>query len=786
MSIIWCKVWRDLVHNKTRTALVVLSTAVGVFALGLVFGTSDLTRARMTADHQSTSPAHLTLWTSPFDATLVEAVRREPSVADVEAETQASIRWKLAGEADWRSGSLIARADYATQRLNRTDLLAGIWPAKETLALERQTARFFGLAPGAVILVEVGQRGRPVTLTGIVRSATTFPPQFGGDPTFYATPETVAWVTGQEGFNQLDIRLAAFSPAKAKTALDQIESRLDRMSITVGGYQITDPQVHWMQTRVDALFLILGGLGILVLGLAAFLIVNTLNAILAREVRQIGVMKAVGATAPRILQVYLATVLAYGGLALLVAVPLGALGTYWLAGTLLDFLNITAGPFRLLPQTVGLQSGVGLAVPVLAALVPVIGGARLSPHQAMSQYGLTGQLGAGRLDRWVGRVRRLPTPLAISVRNTFRNKGRVALTLAALTLGGLIFIAVMSVSDSLNNTLEVLLGDFGSEIWVEWNQPQRTAWLLQLARSVPGVAQAEVWHHQDAKVRLPDGTETQIGLWGLPPDSALFRPRLLSGRWLVPGDNYAIVLNSKLASDQGFHPGDKIEMTLLGHKAVWTVVGVDLNLNNGQRDSFVPSDTLGREIGAVNRGTEVLVQMTQPAAQSQPALGQALRAAYTAAGLVPDYLSTADESRARNRSQFSILVYLLLAMAVLAGVVGGIGLMGAMSIAVTERYREIGVMRAIGASSGAVAMVFIGEGLLVGLASWALAAVFSVPVGWLFSQAVGRVMFPLEYRYSTTGLGAWLVLAVVLSALSSAWPAWRATHLSVRESLAYE
>jgi putative ABC transport system permease protein len=111
-----------------------------------------------------------------------------------------------------------------------------------------------------------------------------------------------------------------------------------------------------------------------------------------------------------------------------------------------------------------------------------------------------------------------------------------------------------------------------------------------------------------------------------------------------------------------------------------------------------------------------------------------------------------------------------------------------MSINVVERGREIGVMRATGATSPAVAGIFIAEGVLVGVLSWLLAVPISYPGARLFSDAVGDslIRIPLEFTYSMAGVSFWLLIVVVLSALASLWPALRATRVSVQEALVYE
>ena len=789
MSIVWRKVWRDLWRNKLRTLLVVFATAVGVFALGLVFGMSGVMRARMTESHQASRAPHIEMYTSRFDQDVVDAMLREPGVVDAEGEVRVSFRWKLEGEVDWRDGTVIARGDYDEQHMYPIELLDGNWPAEQTLGVERMSAAYYHLPIGTTVLVESGRHQRRLPIVGIVRHPYTPPPQIYGDPTFCATPETVAWLTGEEeGFNTLNVRLESFSEEGANEAADQIEKRLNRMDVGVGFYQIVDPEVHWAQEQMDAIFLILAVLGVLALGLSGFLILNMMNATVAQQIWQIGVMKVVGATAGRVLRTYLTMASVYGSLALFLAVPLGAVAAHLLAGWLLDLYNIFVGELRVIPAAVGIQVAVGLAVPLLAALVPVIGGARITPHQAISNYGLGAGFGSNWLDRLIGRVRILPRPLTLSLRNTFRRKTRVALTLLTLVLGGVMFIMVMSVSSSLDNTLEVLLNDLGFDVAVGLKRLYSVAHLIEVAERVPGVARAEVWDFRAAELALASGEELEVYLRGVPPDSQMFSPRVTSGRNLLPGDGRAILLNNKIAADEGFQVGDEIELTVDGRESTWTVVGLIINVNLDQRENFVPFDALARVTGSVNKGGTVWVMAEEHGPGTQEKLVRDLRAAYTARHIEVSDLQSADEVREMNRSTFNIITYLMLAMAILAAIVGSIGLASTMSINVVERGREIGVMRATGATSSAIAGIFIAEGVLVGVLSWLFAAPLSYPGARIFSNLVGTTLMnvPLDFSYAMGAVLFWLLIVVILSALASLWPALRATKVSVRESLAYE
>jgi putative ABC transport system permease protein len=152
-----------------------------------------------------------------------------------------------------------------------------------------------------------------------------------------------------------------------------------------------------------------------------------------------------------------------------------------------------------------------------------------------------------------------------------------------------------------------------------------------------------------------------------------------------------------------------------------------------------------------------------------------------------DYVQTLAENRKSAEDQFAIFVTMLLALAIIVAVVGGIGLMGALSISVVERTKEIGVLRAVGARSRTIMGMFVMEGLLQGLFSWVVAVPLSFALGQYMAKTLGQVMFSanLDSRYNYSAVLIWLVIVVVISTLASILPARSATRISVRDSLAY-
>jgi putative ABC transport system permease protein len=100
----------------------------------------------------------------------------------------------------------------------------------------------------------------------------------------------------------------------------------------------------------------------------------------------------------------------------------------------------------------------------------------------------------------------------------------------------------------------------------------------------------------------------------------------------------------------------------------------------------------------------------------------------------------------------------------------------------------MGVLRAIGATPRAVWVMVIAEGLVIGVLSWAIAAVLAWPVSKVVSDTMVRAVLHggLDFSFEAVGLLIWLAVSIVLSAVASFVPAWRASRTTVREALAYE
>ncbi len=792
-SVRWRKVWRDLFEHRVRSVLVVLSIAVGVAAVGTIAGANVLLQQNLRDGYADTRPSGATLFTTvPFDQDLVDVVRRIPGVAQAEGRRSATVRL-VTGPDETIEVQLTALPDFASQTMDLVTPDSGTWPPRRgQVTFERSSRGVADLAQGRTVTLQIGaDRTKTLTTAGFAHEPGAAPAFFFGQAMAYVSFETLADLGFDDSFDELRIRVDDPDATRdeVRAVATAVRDRLDKAGADVAFVRVPTPGEHPAQDILNAVFLILGAIGALSLAVSGFLVINTVSAILAQQTRQIGMMKAVGARDGQVAGIYLGIVIGYAMLALLVALPLGAAGAWALTRFTAGLVNFEATRFFLPPEVLALEIGIGLLIPLAAAAWPVFRGVRVTVREAIANTGIANTFGRSRFDRIVWAIRGPSRPTLLSIRNTFRRKSRLILTLLALTFGGAVFMSVFTLRASLVGTVEETLQYFNYDVQVGLVQPTRTSILVRTAEQVPGVVAAEPWTFASAQRVRPDGaTGANLIVFGLPDGARTVRPVIEEGRFLVPGDGNALVVTRNFLDDEpDVRIGDRVTLRSKGREVGFTLVGI-VQSPTQRPFLYAPStaiDGLTRDAGR----TSILMVLTERSdAAFERETGAAVRDTLERSGMAVSATQTRSEIRASIDSLFDAMLVFVSVMSLLLGVVGGLGLAGTMTMNVVERSREIGVMRAIGARDSAVLLVFLAEGLLIGLLAWLVGVAVSLPISKILADALGEafVQRPLAFTPALDGIGLWFVVVAVLAVTASLLPAWRATRLAVREVLAYE
>jgi len=784
VKVRWYKVLHDLLSNKKRSALVVLSIAMGVLSVGLATGAQTILGRELSAGYLATDPAGAKFITTPFGDDLVDTLRRVPGVRDAEGRRSMTARLQT-GPDEWRSVSLFAISHFDDMRVNKIHPVQGDWPPRDHEILIEQAAMEIARAHiGDEVAIRLSDgKERRLRVVGVVHDPSQQPATFEGSIYGYVTMGTLEWLGEPRDYDELyitaDPQVRDWDEMRriAARARDKIEDNGGVVLAT----SVPEPGKLALQEAVDGIMVLLSTFGIFILILSGFLVVNTLSALLGQQVRQIGIMKAIGARSSQVASLYLGMTLVFGLLGVLIGAPLGWLGARWLAMFMAGIINSDVADLSVPASVLGLEVGVGLLAPLLAAIVPVLSGTRVTVREALNDSGVgRGQFGAGWIDHRLRNIHGLPSAWLLPLRNAFRRKGRLALTLTTLSLASAFFVAVISTYAS------ALLMD----LIISLDQPRRIARLEQAASQVPGVVHVEPANYALVNRVYADGTESDIiYLLAFLADTSSIKPDMVDGRWLLPEDEHAIVITNRfLDKDPGVKVGDSIRLKVMGKEIDWQVVGIaHLMLADGPT-VYVNLPYLAHEVGLHGQAGALYVHTARHDAASQLQTLQDLDRHLKSQGIGISSSVLLDDLRNTLSALFNAVVMLLMIMAFLLSVVGGLGLTGIMGLNVLERSREIGVMRAIGASDNDLLKVILVEGILIGLVSWLVGCLLAYPLARTLCDAVGTAMIqtPLTFTFSAAGVLIWLALVIGLTSAACYFPARGACRITIRETLAYE
>lgn len=806
----WRKVFHDLIDNKGRTLLVVFSIAVGVFSIGVIAGAYQIISHDMSISYAANRPANIELRMTNFDDDVLTSIQNEREIEDVEGRRVFNMRVRVPGTEKWTTLDMIAFQDFEENTINLlTPLEGAVMPQKREMLLEQDALEDLAVNVGGLLEFQLPDGStKTLPVVGIVQDTAAGAGDFLASPSGYISMDTLAYLGHPKEYNRA---LALVSEGgddifHIREVGAQLKDKLERNDHVVIRSRFSETHKHPLGDTINAVLGILMALGILIVFLSSSLIANTLSALLNQHLRHIGVIKLIGGQRKQVFRMYLTLIMAFGILALLIAVPLGGQGAYGLALYIASQLNFSLLGYRIVPMAFLIQILVGFFVPLIAGLAPVVNGSKITVLRALS-----GDLTEDEGSTPVGEEKRLswfdwfqvkltrilaargihiPRPFVISLRNTFRRKSRLALTLFTLTMGGAIFISVFNVRTTLHDYIGQIGKYFVADVSLDFDQPYRLSEIEKKVMAVDGIQHVEGWQFVSGDLLDEYGNVLEnINMFGPPADSELIEPILVAGRWIRADDVRKLAVSEgTLKYFPGLEPGDYLNLKIEGHDEVWQVIGIFKFVDREGVLAYAPYEYVSNMNDLANRAYSFRLVTDKHDRPSQDAKAEELDRYFRDRGYKVRVAQAGRASLDTAVESLDILVVFLLIMAILTAVVGSMGLTGTMGMNVLERTREIGIMRAIGADDRAVMRTVIAEGIVIGMISFAMAIVLSIPFTYGLSYIVSVAVFqsPIDVVFTYIGYAIWLALVLILSTLASILPARNAARLTIREVLAYE
>jgi putative ABC transport system permease protein len=787
-NLIFRKASKDLLINKRRTVLVLLAMIIGMFGVIMLVNTTVILNREMSKNYINTNPASATLWVDNSDKDLLEKVKNFQGIKSAE------LRRTAVAQVDTVNGmekeiDLYVVPSFENMKITTFKAEKGNWPPRKgEILIERGAMDLMGSKIGDSISVKLpGYSTKELKLSGTVHAPALSPAWMENKIYGFITPDTFSMLGGSKDLNELKIIVADNELDKRvieKTAY-KLKDLIEGNNYEVKRIEIPTPGKHPHASQMQTLLFILEFFGVLTFVLSTIIVANMISAIMAQQISQIGIMKAIGAKTSKIAFIYLSLTFILGMVSTIIAVLAGTFAARAYAAFGARMLNFEIYSNAIPLKYYAIEILFSVFFPMFIALFSILKASKITVLKALQSNGVSME------KSFIGaQFNFIPRPMRMVIRNVFRKRTRLFFTLCVLSLGGALFITSMNISTSMNNSMLGVIGAFKYDASISLAQNYKITELENKIKGVSGVKAMEIWGGAEATCVHSEGLNgDNFKVLAVPTDTKMLEQiNTSSGRWLREKDTNEIVINQHiLFMEPGIKLGDTIKIKMDNKTGDFIIVGIVQELMSEPK-AYVNQKFFSNMEDKEEQGQGVMIITEKHDEASITATMGDVKKILEAENIHILKVERLVDIAQKVKMHLMLLAAILIVMSLLGAIVGGMGLSTTMSINVMERTRELGIMRAIGASEKTVTFIILGEGILIGIMSCIIASLVSIPLSIFISDRFGTIFFetPMRASISPVGIYMWTVASILFAALSSIWPAIRVSKQSIREILTYE
>ncbi|MFD9939449.1 ABC transporter permease [Nonomuraea sp. NPDC059023] len=810
--------------HKLRLLLTSLAITLGVGFIAGTFVLTDTVDAgfsqKVTAEADKVAVAVQSKDSEkPLPAALLGKIKDVPGVRDAQGLIRGSA--PLLGKDGKAVGDLPTTAiSIPTGELARATIVSGTGPGNDDHAavVDKNTAKAQGIKPGdTVTVLDHRQARHDFKVIGILDPGLDQELGFTGAVGF--TTATAERMTGAKGFTEIDV--AGEDPAALKKAVAAVADG----AVVMTGQELADQMAKAAGVSTDMITAGLLLFGLIAMLVAALVIYNTFNILIAQRTREMALLRCIGATRQQVF----GSVLFESAIVGVVSSALGLLAGYGLGALAMTLLAAFDAPLptgagvSLAPKTIAIGLAVGIVVTVGAALLPARGATKVAPIAALGSQveeqtfragalrmvfaGLFLLAGAGTtaagvmmkpgemvslfvvmgggaltflavlilgpvlvkplsaLVGWVpGKLFGVPGRLAVD--NSGRNPKRAATTTVALTIGVTLMTLISVITASTRVTMDAKLDNqfpVDYMIMTQSREPTVPREVAEKLRALPELSAVVSIREDTTKV---GGKKFDVGTWSGP-----LKPVVKSGTMdgFGPGQ---VALTDYLATDLGVKTGGTITVKGERLKVVALLDGEETPLPS----VTLPEASFDKQFtGALD--SRVMVNIKDGVAPEQARkLVEAATAAYPTV-----QVQSSTDVRGQFDDALDMVLMIITALLGLAILISLLGIANTLSLSVHERTRESALLRALGLTRPQLRRMLSVEALVLGLIGALVGVVLGAVFGW---AAVKAMIDGAVYQLPIGQVLLFVALSGVAGVLAAVLPARRAARASIVGSLA--
>lgn len=757
------KIINDILENFSKSLLVIVGIFFGIFGFGLILDSFSVIKNEVNQSYMDTNPANLSIWVNNVDNELLDIIRNTDGVEDTETRRMIRSRVKVGDE--WVTTLLYVVDDFSDVRINTFLVEKGEISAIQEgeILIERMALNIAEVDIGDNILVKIPlYNGKELKVIGSVYDAGQKPAWLEECVYGYISKETFSMLGDSSDFIQVLV-----SVTENKDNVDYIRTVLEniKQNCVTHGYLIN--RVEILESgespngaQINALLYLFEAFGILTLFLSAILVINLVSSLLSSQIKQIGIMKAVGANTITVSAMYYAVIVILGLIALVLALPAAAVTSRTIVNLCSDVLNFNVSSYSIPAKTYILQGCIGIMVPLIAASFPIYKGCKISVSDALRYSEVT-----NNSKNKVEKDKKVKKGSMV-LRNLCRKWKRTVLTVLTLAVGGSIFLVAFDLNKSLDETIVEAEASLHYDSLFILSKDYDLTEIETILNKMNNIEKYEIYSGAMASMIYSDNTQSNsFQFVALDKDAQALDFPMIEGQWLSGENSNEIVVNNSFLDDfPDCQVGDEIAILSNRVTEKWRIVGIAKEVG-GDSMAYANKEYYTTAYNKQGTGREIAFYYQDKSVASNHSITNELEKYLADNNLDVQSERTILDVESVLANHLKLIASFLIISSILIILVGIIGLCSTISIAILERYREIGVMRAMGASQFTITKMFIEENIILVLISFVLSFIISLPIANYLCSEFGEVFLQVRLNncLSHVGLCIWLFSSIIIA-----------------------
>ena len=790
MDLLTKKAFRDLFSNRSRILTVFIAMILGTTVFATVTFTREVINRELDAEFNAMVPASATIIVDQVDEPLVQMLEEYQGISGYEIGAAYEIQM-IRPDGIKKTVKLFSAPDYTKREINIITSVEGSFaPNAGEVLLEGDALGVADAALGGQItLCMPDGTTKEYTVTGLVNDLSQHPPSIHDEVYVYVSPETLAEI-GLE-MNQIDFLLSN-NPYDRAHILDSTQSLIHQLEES--GYQVNKvlvsntPGVSMHREEYRGALFILQVFSVVGFLFGCMIMSSSFITILAGQVKQIGILKSIGAKKKGVIRAYLCAAAVLNACNIIISLPLSYFFMRGLSSFFLSIGNMKLHNFSLPTAMLIIVCIMCVVIPLLLALIPIRKGLSITVKEALVSLGI--RVSRAKKDIITASLEnKVSRPVLFSIRNAMANRRRFATNVAMLTLGGLMFVGVMASIISINLALSKSINAQQNDYQIVAGRYIEDEVLANAVIGHENVADYEIWGMTSGQVTYGDGNTGNSFMFAAVPDNtAMYQPNLMEGRWLKPSETSGIVVSFEfLVQEPGFQLGSIISFQFAGIRQDFEIVGIVYEI--GDSNIYMSKACYEQLVPEQARRSSIHI-ITQRTGGRRSERYARIYSDVSENGIAILHASTKSDKQEMLSAHFATTLTSYMVVAILAVIVAGFGLSTTMKVQVQERTREIGIIKSMGANRKQIFSIITAESIYTCLFSFVICLLLGFPVGALAIQIIGVHILEIPLAISPliifAALVVWLVATLIVGRNASKKAAKNAADLTTKDALAFE